>query len=93
LHSPVTAPYYPKSATGLYRDGYNYNEYFKLLTVNTSVVVASIPKIYYGRDGDFITSVIEYEECPTCDRLGFFEISKEILETADEALKSIKNLS
>ena len=52
-----------------------------------------IPKIYCERDSDIITPVIEYEECPACDGLGFFEISKEILETANDALKSIKNLS
>jgi phage FluMu protein Com len=52
-----------------------------------------IPKIDYARDSNFITPVIEYEKCPTCDGLAFFEISKEILETANEALNSIKNLS
>jgi hypothetical protein len=52
-----------------------------------------IAKINYIRDEGFITSVIEYENCSTCNGSGFLEISKEILETASEAFKSIKRLS
>jgi len=51
-----------------------------------------VPKTDIIREDDFITPVVKYEKCPTCDGLGFLEISKEILETAKEALKSIKNL-
>jgi len=51
-----------------------------------------VPKTDIIREDDFITPVVEYEKCPTCNGSGFLEISKEILETAKEALKSIKNL-
>jgi hypothetical protein len=52
-----------------------------------------IARMHYIRDEGFITSVIEHENCTACNGLGFFEISKEILETANEVFKSIKNLS
>jgi RecJ-like exonuclease len=52
-----------------------------------------IAKINYIRDEGSITPVIEYESCPVCNGSGSLEISKEILETASEAFKSIKRLS
>jgi len=51
-----------------------------------------VAKKAFIREDDFITPVVEYEKCSTCNGSGFLEISKEILETAKEALKSIKNL-
>jgi hypothetical protein len=40
VETPVAAPYYPKTATGSYGDGYDYKGDLKLLTIYARIVVA-----------------------------------------------------
>jgi hypothetical protein len=50
-----------------------------------------ISQLKYIREDDFISQEVEYENCDACNGMGFVEISQDILETSNEALRSIKN--